>query len=385
MNRLRRFYWGQSHIDFVGRYRFWIGISVVVVVAAIAAIALRGLNLSIDFAGGTTWRVPSETFTKDQAEDVAKQFQLEDPTVRDAQSGGQRITYLESRQVEPETAAKVTDALAQASGLQPDDVDNKSVGATWGEQVTQKALIALVVFLILVVAYITVRFEFKMAITAILEVFHDLIIVMGVYAIGGFQVSPATVIGVLTMLGYSLYDAVVVFDKVRENAPMLATGKMGYGDLVNLSMNQTLARSLGTTLTSFVPAACLLVVGAVMLGATALEDLSLALTVGIASGAYSSVFFASPVLAKWKETEPKYRKLSSDASRAERKARAAAVASVSTSQTTTKVGEAGNGGGAETAAVGSSASASASSGSGTKKPARPHGRSTPVARKRRRN
>ncbi|MFN8105786.1 MAG: protein translocase subunit SecF [Acidimicrobiia bacterium] len=381
MNRLRRFYWGQSHIDFVGRYRLWIGLSVAVVVVALAAIAVRGLNLSIDFAGGTTWRVPSNDFTKDQAEDVAAQFQLEDPTVREAQSGGARVTYLESRQVEPETAAKVTDALAQASGLQPDDVDNKSVGATWGDQVTQKALVALLIFLILVVGYITIRFEFKMAITAILEVFHDLIIVFGVYALGGFQVSPATVIGVLTMLGYSLYDAVVVFDKVRENAPMLATGKMSYGDLVNLSMNQTLARSLGTTLTSFVPAACLLFVGAVFLGATALEDLSLALTVGIASGAYSSIFFASPVLAKWKETEPQFKRSTRDQTRAERKARSAAVAAVSSGPRTAS--SAPDDEVAETAGVGTAASASARP--VAKKQARPHGRSTPVARKRRRN
>lgn len=380
MNRLRRFYWGQSHIDFVGRYRLWLGISAAVLVVAIAAIVINGLNLSIDFAGGTTWRVPSDTFTKDQAEAVAEQFELEDPTVREAQSAGLNVIYLESRQVEPEKAAEVTDALAQASGLQPDDVDNKSVGATWGEQVTQKALIALVVFLVAVVGYITIRFEFKMAITAILEVFHDLLIVVGVYALGGFEVSPSTVIGVLTMLGYSLYDAVVVFDKVRENAPMLATGKMSYGELVNLSMNQTLARSLGTTLTSFVPAASLLFVGAVLLGATALEDLALALTVGIASGAYSSVFFASPILAKWKETEPQFKKTSRDRSRTERKARAAAVASVAAGQATT----AGSGDEAvsETAAVGSTRTPAKTA---AKKSNRPHGRATPVARKRRRN
>lgn len=382
MNRLRRFYWGQSHIDFVGRYRLWISISVAVVLVAFAAILLRGLNLSIDFAGGTTWRVPSDTFTKEQAEQVAAQFQLEDPTVREARSSGQNVTYLESRQVEPETAAQVTDALAQASGLHPDDVDNKSVGATWGDQVTKKALIALVVFLVLVVLYITIRFEFKMAITAILEVFHDLVIVIGVYAIGGFQVSPATVIGVLTMLGYSLYDAVVVFDKVRENSPMLATGKMGYGELVNLSMNQTLARSLGTTLTSFVPAASLLFVGAGLLGATSLEDLSLALTVGIASGAYSSVFFASPVLAKWKETEPQFKaKAKRDTSRAERTAKAAAVASVAANRPVSS----GTADDDATAAAGSSTDTAQAGTAAPKKQARPHGRPTPVARKRRRS
>lgn len=381
MNRLRRFYWGDSHVDFVGRYKMWLGISGVVVVVAILAISLRGLNLSIDFAGGTTWRVPSDAFTTAQAEDVAAQFDLKDPSVREAQSGGQRITYLESRQVEPDTAAKVTDALAQASGLQPDDVDNKSVGATWGQQVTKKALIALVVFLLLVVAYITIRFEFKMAITAILEVFHDLVIVIGVYALGGFQVSPSTVIGILSMLGYSLYDAVVVFDKVRENGPMLATGKMGYGDLVNLSMNQTLGRSLATAFTSFVPAASLLFIGALFLGATSLEDLSLAMTVGIAAGTYSSLFFASPILAKWKEHEPKYQaQAGRDASRAERKARAAAVAAV-TSERSTRVAVDAEG---DEATVAASASKAAATRPSVKK-ARPHGRSTPVARKRRKS
>lgn len=381
MNRLRRFYWGDSHVDFVGRYKMWLGISGVVVVVAILAISLRGLNLSIDFAGGTTWRVPSDAFTTAQAEDVAAQFDLKDPSVREAQSGGQRITYLESRQVEPDTAAKVTDALAQASGLQPDDVDNKSVGATWGQQVTKKALIALVVFLLLVVAYITIRFEFKMAITAILEVFHDLLLVIGFYALFQFQVSPSTVIGVLTMLGYSLYDAVVVFDKVRENGPLLATGKMGYGDLVNLSMNQTLARSFGTSFTSLLPAASLLFVGAIMLGAASLEDLSLALTIGIASGTYSSLFFASPILGKWKEREPQFKAMAKrDVSRGVRAARAAAA----TADARPRSGAAANDGDAETAAVGTGATPVSQS-TRAKKPARPHGRSTPVARKRRRS
>lgn len=376
MNRLRRFYWGQSHIDFVGRYRMWLGISAAVLVVAIAAMVLRGFNMSIDFAGGSTWRVPSDTFTEEQALAVGEQFQLEDPTVKEAESGGLRVTYLESRQVEPDTAAQVTDALAQASGLQADDIDNKSVGATWGRQVTNKALVALIVFLILVVLYITLRFEFKMAITAILEVLHDIVIVVGVYALGGFQVSPSTMIGILSMLGYSLYDAVVVFDKVRENGPLLATGRMGYGELVNLSMNQTLGRSLATAFTSFVPAASLLFIGAIFLGANSLEDLSLALTVGIAAGTYSSLFFASPILAKWKEREPGYgTKVTRDGDRRPKAAASAAVGGTRSGSTTDDD---------DAAVVGAAVSKSTSTATGAKK-SRPHGRSTPVARKRRRS
>jgi len=382
MNNLRRFYWGQSQIDFVGRYVLWFTVSGILLGVSVLGLALRGLNLSIDFAGGTTWSVQAADFGKDQASQVADRFGLTDPTIQEATTlQGEPVVRLESRAVEPETADQVTNALAEAAGIEATQVNTQSVGATWGRQVSQQALYGLIVFLVIVVLYITVRFEFKMAITALAEMSHDLIIVLGVYAIGQFPVSPATIIGTLTMLGYSLYDAVVVFDKVHENGPLLATGRMGYGELVNLSMNQTLARSFGTSFTSILPAASLLFVGSLLLGAVVLQDLALALFVGIASGTYSSIFFASPILAKWKEREPRYRDQEKKAQgRAERQAKAAAAAAgTKAASTATAATDSGDGESAEPKPAKVAAGADKSS-----KKARPHGRPTPVAKKRRR-
>jgi preprotein translocase subunit SecF len=181
------------------------------------------------------------------------------------------------------------------------------VGPTWGGQVTQRAFEALIVFFIVVAAYISFRFEPKMALAAFIAMVHDLLVTVGVYSLAGFQVSPDTVIAVLTILGYSLYDTVVVFDRVRDNSKGFgASGRMTYSEMINLSMNQTLARSINTSLVAILPVLSVLVIGAELLGATTLQDYGLALTVGLLSGAYSSIFIASPVLAMLKEREPRY-------------------------------------------------------------------------------
>ena len=201
----------------------------------------------------------------------------------------------------------VTNALAKAANTSPNNVNYNEVGATWGSQVTKKAIEALIVFFILVTIYISVRFEFKMAIAAIIAVFHDILVTVGIYSIAGFQVTPDTVVAVLTVLGYSLYDTVVVFDRIRDNSKGLgASGRVTYSDMVNLSMNQTLARSINTSLVAIVPVLSVLVVGSFILGATSLEDFGLALVIGLTSGAYSSIFIASPLLAMMKEREPRY-------------------------------------------------------------------------------
>ena len=181
------------------------------------------------------------------------------------------------------------------------------VGPTWGSQVTSKAIEALIVFFIAVTLYISVRFEFKMAVAAIVAVVHDILITVGIYSIAGFQVTPDTVVAVLTVLGYSLYDTVVVFDRIRDNAKGLgASGRITYSEMVNLSMNQTLARSINTSLVAIIPVLSVLVVGSFILGATSLQDFGLALVIGLTSGAYSSIFIASPLLAWMKEREPRY-------------------------------------------------------------------------------
>lgn len=306
MNSLRRLYWGETKIDFIGRARTWFTISGVLLAVAVAALVFRGLDFSLEFTGGTAWVVEAKGFTIDDAEGTIAAFDLgSDVKVQEV---GESSVRVESKEVTPDEANEVSAALAEAAGVPVEEVSKQSTGPSWGGSVSRKAIQALVVFLVLAVVYISLRFEFKMAMTAIAELAHDLVLIVGVYALLGFAVSPATVIAILTMLGYSLYDAVVVFDKVRENEPLLASGKYTYSAIVNRSMNQVLARSVATSFTSFLPAASLLFVGSYVLGASTLQDLSLALVVGIMSGTYSSIFFASPILATWKEREPRYRR-----------------------------------------------------------------------------
>ncbi|HEY7946019.1 MAG TPA: protein translocase subunit SecF, partial [Acidimicrobiales bacterium] len=201
----------------------------------------------------------------------------------------------------------VTNALAGLVHIPSSKVSLTDVGPTWGSQISQKAILAVLVFFVVVVIYISFRFEWKMAIAALIAVIHDLLVVAGVYSLAGFQVTPDTVIAVLTILGYSLYDTVVVFDRVKENSRgQFGSGKMTYEDIVNLSMNQTLARSINTSLVAILPVLAVLVIGAQFLGATTLQYFGLALVIGLTSGAYSSIFIASPVLATLKEREPRY-------------------------------------------------------------------------------
>ena len=222
-------------------------------------------------------------------------------------------------------------AVAHTSDFQ---VSTSSVGPTWGGQITNKAIEALVVFFIAVVAYISIRFEPKMAAAAFIAMVHDLLVTVGVYSLFGFQITPDTVIAILTILGYSLYDTVVVFDRVRDNTQgVLKSGELTYSDMVNLSMNQTLARSINTSLVAILPVLAVLLIGADLLGATTLQDYGLALFVGLMSGAYSSIFIASPLLAWMKEREPRYRDLAARVtSRADRRVLTATSAALAGAQ-----------------------------------------------------
>jgi preprotein translocase subunit SecF len=310
-----RLYRGETSFDFIGNRRWWFGVSSIIILVGILSLSTRGLNESIDFKGGQSWLVTSPTLTVAQATTAAENAGVTQPTVVQLTNEVNHSKQIEvtadlnSKSAAQQTAIgdKVTAALAAAAHTSTQEVSFNSVGASWGSQVTKKAIEALVVFFILVALYISLRFEPKMALAAIVAVVHDILVTVGIYSIAGFQVTPDTVIAVLTVLGYSLYDTVVVFDRIRDNAKGLgASGRITYSEMVNLSMNQTLARSINTSLVAIIPVLSVLVVGSFILGATSLQDFGLALVIGLTSGAYSSIFIASPLLAYMKEREPRY-------------------------------------------------------------------------------
>ncbi len=305
-----RLYRGDVSINFVGRQKLWYTISGCILVIAIAALLFRGLNFSVDFKGGSIFQVKAPNATITQVEQA----------VSDGGGGTavvQKVGVGSSAQWQAQTASltitqteHVQDALAKEFGLSVNDINTTFVGPTWGSQISSKAIEALIAFLIVIVIYLSIAFEWKMASAAFVALMHDILITVGIYALAGFQVSPATVIGLLTILGYSLYDTVVVFDKVRENtAGLVTSARSTYSQAANLALNQTLVRSINTSLIALLPVAAILIAGTVLLGTGELSDLALVLFVGMLSGTYSSIFIATPVLADLKEREPQYKAL----------------------------------------------------------------------------
>jgi preprotein translocase subunit SecF len=300
-----RLYHGETAYDFIGKQRRWFFISGIVIVAGLVALITQGLNLGIDFEGGSAWEVRAPGVSVTEARDALRPVGLGDAKIQIV--GGNKVVVQADVSGDTAKRDKVTETLAKLGKTTPGNVDVNEVGPSWGQEITSKAERALVAFFIAIALYITLRFEWKMALAAIAAVVHDILVTVGVYALVGFQVTPATVIAFLTILGYSLYDTVVVFDKVEENTRGLASaGRMTYADVVNLSMNQVLMRSINTSLVAILPILSVLVVGAWILGATTLEDFGLALLIGLLTGAYSSIFVASPMLAWLKEKEPRY-------------------------------------------------------------------------------
>src|SRR3954453_3689424 len=307
-------YEGQISIDFVGRKWLWYSISGVILLAAIAGLTVRGLNLGIEFQGGVEYQVamPSGQATEANVEairnTVARTAQTADIPAADAPivntSGGGNIR-VQTEPLNNDQSTTISKAIQKTAGVGEDAISSDAIGATWGAQVANRALLGLVVFLVLVVLFIWAYFrEWKMSVGAIVALAHDLLITVGVYALSGFEVTPATVTGVLTILGFSLYDTVVVFDKVRENTKNLARTHQTYAEAANLAVNQTLVRSINTSIVALLPVGALLYVGVVSLGSGALKDLALALFVGMAAGAYSSIFIATPLVVQLKEREP---------------------------------------------------------------------------------
>ncbi len=315
-NPIIRLYRGQTQFDFINRWKIWFAVSGAIIVIGMVALGVRGLNFSIDFKGGVVWQVPTTASVSDVRAELGKI----DPLL--SQSQITQLTNHATGQTSIEVQAPgditgktteinaVTDQLARTAKPQPvttDQVSLNAIGPSWGSDITSKAIEAVVVFLVLISISIAIYFETKMAIAALIALLHDMLITVGIYALSGFQVSPDTVIAFLTVLGYSLYDTIVVFDKVKENTRGLAsTNRVTYTDVVNLSMNQVLARSINTSFVAVMPVFCILVVGSWILGASALNDFGLALFIGLLSGAYSSIFIASPILALLKEREPRY-------------------------------------------------------------------------------
>ncbi len=308
-----RLYRGEVSVDFVGRQKLWYLISGLILVISIAALLFRGLNYSVDFKGGSVFLFHSPTATSTQISSVVKDSGGgDDPIVQQVGVGRDVKWQVQTAKLSFNTQTAVQNALGSDLHLSggANAVSTTFVGPSWGSQISQKALQALIAFLVVIVIYLSIAFEWKMAIAAFVALIHDIVITIGVYALAGFQVSPATVIGLLTILGYSLYDTVVVFDKVRENtAGLLATGRTTYSQAANLALNQTLVRSINTSVIALLPVAAILVVAVFVLGTGELQDLALVLFVGMLSGTYSSICIATPVLADLKEREPQYKQL----------------------------------------------------------------------------
>jgi preprotein translocase subunit SecF len=299
-----RLYHGETAVDFVGRKRTWFLVSTIVILIGIGSLALNGLNFGIDFEGGTSWEVKAPGVSVAQARDAMRPLGLGDAKIQVVGGDLLRVQGPNSDQAERD---RVTEELAKLAAVSPDDVALNEVGPSWGTEITRKAFRALIFFFLAIALYISLRFEWKMALAALSAVVHDILITVGIYSLSRFEVTPATVVAFLTILGYSLYDTIVVFDKVEENTRGLAaSGRLTYGDTVNLSMNQVLMRSLNTSLVALLPILSVLVVGSFILGATSLQDFGLALFIGLATGAYSSIFIAAPILAVLKEREPRY-------------------------------------------------------------------------------
>ncbi|MCA0143475.1 protein translocase subunit SecF [Blastococcus sp. LR1] len=297
-----RLYNGEAGLDVVGRSRLIYKITAVVMILCVASMVFRGFNFGIDFSGGNSFRLPG---SESQLADVRTAAEDAGAEVASAQVVGGNTLLIRTEALDTAGERAVVEEMADVAGLGPEEVSADAVSAEWGSDITDQALLALAVFLVAVVLFLAVRFQPKMAVGAMAALAHDIVITAGVYSLIGFEVTPSTVIGFLTILGFSLYDTVVVFDKVDENVKDLEkSARMTWGEAANLAVNQTLMRSINTSVIALLPVAGLLFVGAGLLGVGTLKDLALVLFVGLAAGTYSSIVLATPIVADLKEREP---------------------------------------------------------------------------------
>ncbi|MCT7353429.1 protein translocase subunit SecF [Streptomyces sp. 15-116A] len=298
-----RLHHGEVGYDFVKNRKIWYGISILITITAILGLAVRGLHLGIEFQGGAVFNTPKNmSVSVAQAEEYAEEASGHDAIVQKLGNGSLRIQVAG---IDTAQSDKVSAQLAKDLNVSESDVTGELVGPSWGEQIANKAWQGLGIFLVLVVIYLAIAFEWRMALAAFVALIHDITITVGIYALVGFEVTPGTVIGLLTILGYSLYDTVVVFDSLKEQTKDITKQtRWTYSEIANRSINSTLVRSVNTTVVALLPVAGLLFIGGGVLGAGMLNDISLSLFVGLAAGAYSSIFIATPLVADLKEREP---------------------------------------------------------------------------------
>jgi preprotein translocase subunit SecF len=313
VNLRRRLYSGNPGFDFRALWGKALVISGVVVLLCVASLAIRNLNLGIDFRGGGVWEVPTTDLSVEGARDALRPLGRDDARIQVVTSGtGTRSIRVQAGVDAVDDSNAIVAALAGAAGTPEAEVSINTVGPTWGDEITGAAQRALVFFFVAIAAYISLRLEWRMAVAALVAVVHDIVVTVGLYSVFQFSVTPATVIAFLTILGYSLYDTVVVFDKVKESEHLVGTSnKMTYTDMANYATNEVFMRSVNTSITSLLPILSILFVGAFALGATTLQEFGIALAIGLVVGAYSSLFVAMPVLNWLKEREPEMAEISS--------------------------------------------------------------------------
>jgi preprotein translocase subunit SecF len=298
-----RLYSGETSFNIIENRKRWYSISAIFLLISIGALAVQGLHLGLEFKGGASYTVTKAGITIEQGRAAADNFDIPGESV--VQKIGDDKIRIQTGALTPAQANAVENVIVNTFSVPVESIDTQLVGPSWGEEITKKAIYGLIAFLLAVMLFLAMVFESKMAISAIVAVVHDVLITVGIYALVGFDVTPATIIGFLTILGYSLYDTVVVFDKVRENTKSVtANSKQTYSQAANLAVNQTIVRSTNTSIIALIPVGSILFVGAGLLGAGTLKDLSLALFIGLAVGTYSSIFIAPPFLASLREREP---------------------------------------------------------------------------------
>lgn len=302
-----RLHHGEISYDFIGKRKFWYGLSILITIVAIAGLAVRGLNMGIEFQGGAVFTTPKTSVSAPAAEHAAAEASGHDAIVQELGTGGLRIQV---SGVDTAKSDQIKEKLATDLDIKAEDINADLVGPSWGEQIANKAWMGLGIFMILVVIYLAIAFEWRMAVAALIALIHDITITVGIYALVGFEVTVGTVIGLLTILGYSLYDTVVVFDSLKESSKdVTKQTRFTYSEIANRSINSTLVRSINTTVVALLPVAGLLFIGGGFLGAGMLNDISLSLFVGLAAGAYSSIFIATPLVADLQERDPQIKAL----------------------------------------------------------------------------
>jgi preprotein translocase subunit SecF len=313
MSLVRNLYRGETNINFVGSRRRWYLASLVLLVICVLSFVFRGFNYGVEFAGGTQFQlqVTGTSITTGDADSAFRNAGVPaEGAPQEVGSGSTRQIVVKTATISSQKQADLKTAVSKDLGLSDTKINIQSVSSSWGHDITVKAVEGLIVFLIIVSLYISLRFQWRMAVGGIVALLHDLLVAAGIYSIIGFEVTPSTVVGLLTILGFSLYDTVVVYDKVAENTKdLLAGSRMTFAEAANLAVNQTLMRSINTSLIALLPVAGLLFVGAGILGVGTIKDLALILFVGLASGAYSSLFLATPIVVDLTERQPEYQAL----------------------------------------------------------------------------